>query len=158
MEAVTGAWRTDLREGTRPTIRNKHSSNSHKLHRHEQSYPRTDMTSQTQRLLLISVYPTDWVWFMLMCVSVFVCVCERACVCIPVRLYLPVHVCLHALALLCLCACVCQSARLCVYVSFHGSVTSPSCEVGLASLSSHTNIGGERDVKINTHTHTPRRR
>lgn len=65
------------------------------------------MTSQTQRLLLIPVYPTDWVCFM----PLRVYLCVREWVCNPVRLYLPVHVRLHALALLCLCACV--SASVC---------------------------------------------
>lgn len=95
MEAVAGAWRTDSGEGTRPDIRTNHCYNSQRLHRHEQSYPCTDVTNQTQRLLLISVYPSDWVCFMPTCVRASVCVCVRAFQCVSI----------------CLCMCVCTHWR-----------------------------------------------
>lgn len=101
MEAVAGAWRTDSGEGTRPDIRTNHCYNSQSLHRHEQSYPCTDVTSQTQRLLLISVYPSDWVCFLPTCVRASVCVCARssaslsACACVSARIGAPVFVCMR---------------------------------------------------------------
>ena len=144
-------------KGTRPTVRNKHSSNSQELHKHEQSYPRTDMTSQTQRLLIISVYPTDWVCFMPLCVlRVRVCVCVCVCVCVRVHSSASVS------------ACACMSARIgapvfvCMCVSACVSLsTGPSHlsrEVVLANLSSRAGAGWGGDVKINTHTHTHARR
>lgn len=142
MEAVAGAWRTDLGEETRPNIRNKHRSNSQQLHRHEQSYPRTDMTSQTQRLLLISVYPSDWVCFMPLCVNACVCVrvCAHssasvsACACMSARIGAPVFV------------CMCVSVHVCVKLSWF-----PLIEVGSTRLSSPRRRGRGRQ---NKHAHT----
>lgn len=95
------------------------------------------MKSQTQRLLLIPVYPTDWVCFMPLCVYVCACVC--------------VYVCVHSSASVSACACV--SARIgapvfvcmCVLARVYSLPRFPliSREVGLANHSSHADAGGE---------------
>lgn len=106
------AWRTNLLKETRPNLRTKHLSNSHRMHRHEQSYPRTDVTSQAQWDCYSYLYsPSDWVWIMPLCVivcaHVCVCVCAFRCVCTCLCMY----VCTHG----CSCVCVHVCAGPCVF-------------------------------------------
>ena len=140
-------------KGTRPTVRNKHSSNSQELHKHEQSYPRTDMTSQTQRLLIISVYPTDWVCFMPLCVlRVRVCVC--VCVCVCVRAFQCVRICL------CMYVCTHWRSRVCVHVcvsvcfAFHRSLSSLAWGGFSKSVITRRRRMGRGRQNKHTHSHT----
>lgn len=107
------------------------------------------MTSQTQRLLTISVYPTDWVCFMPLCV---LCVRVCACVCVCVRAFQCVRI--------CLCMYVCTHWRCCVCVHVCVSV----CFASHRSLSPLAWGGFSKSVitcrrrmgrgRQNKHTHT----
>lgn len=106
-------------EGTRPRTEHWHLL---KLHRHEHSYPRTDMPGQTQRLLHVSVQPSAGGLLhaiVCRCVRAFQCVCFCLCT----------YVCLHWCPLF-WCACVFMCVR------FQDYLSPPSLKEGSARLSS----------------------
>lgn len=138
-------------EGTRPDIRTKHCLNSQKLHRHEQSYPCTDVTSQTQRLLLISVYPSDWVCFTPVCMLCG-CACAYVYVCVPVRLYLPVHVCVCTQCRSCVCvhACVDPCAFASIVPSHFLFVVTCRCGMGCQNKRALTRALARIQARMNS--------